>query len=79
MKELVIYGKEDCPQCDALLLRLNKTKLRYLKLGVHFTRKDLMDVKPPNVRTFPVSFIKENGTLTYIKNEDIDENMFKDI
>lgn len=72
MKELVIYGKPDCPQCDALLTRLNKTELTYLTLDVDFTREDLMDIKPPNVRTFPVSFIKENDTLTYIKNEDID-------
>lgn len=72
MKELVIYGKADCPQCDALLVRLNETELTYLTLGVHFTREDLMDIKPANVRTFPVSFIKENDMLTYIKNEDID-------
>ena len=72
MKELVIYGKTDCPQCDALLARLNETELTYLTLDVDFTREDLMDIKPLNVRTFPVSFIKENDILTYIKNEDID-------
>lgn len=72
MKELVIYGKTDCPQCDSLLSKLGTKKFKYLTLGADFTREDLMEVKPANVRTFPVSFIKDNDTLTYIKNEDID-------
>lgn len=72
MKELVIYGKTDCPQCDSLLNRLKNVPFKYLTLGIDFTREELMDIKPANVRTFPVSFIKENDTLTYIKNEDID-------
>lgn len=79
MKELVIYGKTDCPQCDSLLNRLKSVPFKYLTLGIDFTREELMDIKPTNVRTFPVSFIKENDTLTYIKNEDINENMFEDI
>ena len=75
MKELVIYGKTDCPQCDNLLNKLGDTHLTYLTLDVHFTREELMYIKPPNVRTFPVSFIKENDVLTYIKNEDIDTSI----
>ncbi len=71
MKKLVIYGKNDCPQCDALKLQLSNIDYTYLTLDVDFTREELVEIKPPQVRTFPVSFIKENDTLTYIKNEDI--------
>ena len=74
MKELVIYGKTDCPQCDSLLNRLGNDNYTYLTLGIDFTREELMNIKPSNVRTFPVSFIKENDILTYINNADISIN-----
>lgn len=81
MKELVIYSKTDCSQCEELMHRLDSTNVNYtyLTLGESYDREELMEIKPPSVRTFPVSFIKENDTLTYIKNEDINENMFEDI
>lgn len=74
MKELVIYGKTDCPQCDSLLNRLGNHSYTYLTLDLDFTREELMNIKPSNVRTFPVSFIKENDILAYINNADISIN-----
>ena len=74
MKELVIYGKADCSQCDSLLTRLGNDNYTYLTLDLDFTREELMNIKPSNVRTFPVSFIKENDILAYINNADISIN-----
>lgn len=76
-KELIIYGKSECPQCDTLLHKLNEFELdfTYLTLDLNYKREELMDIKPVSVRTFPVSFIKYNGDITYIKNDDIHEDI----
>ena len=73
MKELIIYGKTDCSQCIELKHTLDSKGLvyTYLILDEDFSRDELVKIKPANVRTFPVSFIKENDKLTYIKNTDI--------
>ena len=84
-KELVIYGKEDCPQCDSLKLRLTNDNIpfTYLVLNKDFSTKELMEIKPLDVRTFPVSFIKyehwhwKDVVLDYIKNADISINSLK--
>ena len=75
-KELIIYGKTDCSQCIELKHTLDSKGLdyTYLILDEDFSRDDLVKIKPANVRTFPVSFIKENDKLTYIKNADISIN-----
>ena len=44
MKELVIYGKTDCSQCDSLLTRLGNDNYTYLTLGIDFTREELMNI-----------------------------------
>lgn len=81
MKELVIYSKTDCSQCEELMNRLDSTNVNYtyLTLGESYDREELMEIKPANVRTFPVSFIKENNVLTYIKNEDISNNILSSL
>ena len=76
-KELVIYGKSDCAQCDSLKMRLTSEDIpyTYLLLNTDYGTKELMEIKPLDVRTFPVPFIKryEDGDyqFDYIKPEDI--------
>ena len=82
-KELVIYGKPGCPQCDSLKLRLDSEKIpyTYLVLNVDYGIKDLMEIKPVDVRTFPVSFVKyehwhwKTIEYDYIKNDEITINV----
>ena len=78
-KELIIYGKDNCPQCNTLKLRLAHDEIpyTYLNLNTDYGIKDLMEIKPIDVKSFPVSFIKETHwhwgtvTMTHINNEDI--------
>lgn len=76
MKKLVIYGKEDCGQCTALVNRLKSDDIpyTYLKLDEDYDMKDLMTIKPAAVRQFPMPFIvdEEDGTThRYIKPDDV--------
>ena len=70
---LVVYGKTDCSQCTELLelLANTATDVTYLTLDIDYTREELMNIKPANVRTFPVSFIFDGENYTYISNADI--------
>ena len=67
MIELIVYGKESCPQCVTaknLMDRFNDTtpsdyKCTYKKLDVDFTREELFAIFP-DAKTFPQ--ISVNGT-----------------
>ena len=67
MIEVIVYGKESCPQCVTaknLMDRFNDTtpsdyKCTYKKLDVDFTREELFAIFP-DAKTFPQ--ISVNGT-----------------
>lgn len=60
MIEVIVYGKESCPQCVTaknLMDRFNDTtpsdyKCTYKKLDVDFTREELFAIFP-DAKTFP--------------------------
>ena len=80
-KSLIIYGKPGCSQCDSLKFRLDSENIpyTYLMLNVDYGIKDLMEIKPDDVRTFPVSFIEnkvhDDIEMIYIKNDKIAINV----
>ena len=68
MIEVIVYGKESCPQCVTaknLMEKLDSAipieiKCTYKKLDVDFTREELFAIFP-DAKTFPQ--IKINGEL----------------
>lgn len=74
-QHVVVYGKEDCPKCNEVVTALENTKnpitFEYLKMGVDFTRDEIMEKKPPRVREFPVCFIGNDSNESYISNNDL--------
>lgn len=58
MKDIVIYGKPNCPFCDAAkrLLEQKQLPYTYKQLNVDFTREDIMALNP-NARTYPQIFV----------------------
>lgn len=75
MNKLVVYGKPDCSQCVELVQKLKADAIpyEYKTLGEDFTREDLVEIKPPQVRTFPVPFIvdEDDNIVRYIKPQDV--------
>lgn len=74
-QHVVVYGKEDCPKCTKIVDALKNTKepitFEYFKMGVDFTRDEIMEKKPPRVREFPVCFIGNLYGQGYISNDDL--------
>lgn len=54
---LTIYGKDACPNCDRAkaLLKSKGIDFEYLKLGVDYTRDELLS-KVPDARQVPIIF-----------------------
>lgn len=73
MKKLVIYGKDNCSQCDQLKAKLTSDDIpyTYLKLDVDYSMQDLMQIKPAAVRQFPMPFMVDSTTHRYIKPDDV--------
>ena len=62
MIEVIVYGKESCPQCVTaknLMEQIKTASCVYKKLGVDFTREELFAIFP-DAKTFPQ--ISVNGT-----------------
>jgi glutaredoxin 3 len=63
MIEVIVYGKESCPQCVTaknLMEQIKTASCVYKKLGVDFTKEELFAIFP-DAKTFPQ--IKINGEL----------------
>lgn len=61
----IIYGKDNCPFCEAAkaLLTLKGLEFSYLTLGKDFTREELLELAP-NARTFPQIWREDNEEFT---------------
>ena len=62
--EVVIYSKDNCPNCLKAKNRLDKFNPRILKLGKDISREDFFQ-KFPNARTFPQIIINNKHIQTY--------------
>lgn len=74
-QHVLVYGKENCPKCTEVINALENTKepitFEYLKMGKDFTRDEIMEIKPPHVREFPVCLFNDGYGKTYISNQDL--------
>lgn len=77
---VVIYGKDQCPKCTSLKQLLDNRGIpyTYLTLNVDYGTKDLMEIKPLDVKSFPVSFIVCNDESIYIENSEIVDTYFNE-
>tara|TARA_Y100000590_G_C15607264_1_gene972438 strand:- start:564 stop:803 length:240 start_codon:yes stop_codon:yes gene_type:complete len=62
--EVIIYSKDNCPNCLKAKNRLDKFNPRILKLGKDISREDFFQ-KFPNARTFPQIIINNKHIQTY--------------
>ena len=66
--EVIIYSKDNCPNCLKAKNRLDKFNPRILKLGKDISREDFFQ-KFPNARTFPQIIINNKHIETYSELE----------
>lgn len=54
----VIYGKQDCPQCDLAknLCKQKDVDFEYKQLDTDYTLDELIELSPQPVRSVPVIF-----------------------
>ena len=62
--EVIIYSRDNCPNCLKAKNRLDKFNPRILKLGKDISREDFFQ-KFPNARTFPQIIINNKHIQTY--------------
>lgn len=62
MKQLVVYTKDNCPNCDMLKARLKREEEEYIEvnIGKDITREEFL-AKYPTVRAVPHMVIEERG------------------
>lgn len=72
---ITIYSKEDCPNCQAAinLCEANSLTYRVFKLGVDYTKEDLVTLVP-GARTVPQIFegTEHIGDFTKFKQKFVD-------
>lgn len=82
MKEISIYSKKDCPNCDMLKQLLKKDNIPYKIVNI-FTPEAMTELAMNNVitRSDPVLQIdnKFYTTIELCVQDIIDQNMVKDI
>ena len=65
----IIYGKQDCPQCDLAknLCKQKNVKFEYKQLDTDYSIDELIELSPQPVRSVPVIF-EDNDYLGTVKN-----------
>lgn len=60
---IVIYGKDDCPNCvkAKLLCQMAGVPFEYLTLGKEYSAQDLHEKVGATVRSVPQIFVREDG------------------
>lgn len=73
---IVIYSKDSCPFCVKAkdLLQRNNKKFKELKLGVDFTREEILELFP-SAKTFPIITIDGEWIGGYAQLEEIFNNL----
>ena len=66
---IVIYGKEECSNCEKLKDILKNTKHKYLTYGVDFTTEDLKELYPDVIQYPVINYFGDVYTFTdFCKN-----------
>lgn len=54
----IIYGKQDCPQCDLAknMCKSKAVEFEYKQLDVDYSLEELIELSPQPVRAVPVIF-----------------------
>lgn len=62
MRTLVVYTKDNCPNCDVLKARLKREEEAYVEvnIGKDITREDFLALYP-NVRAVPHMVFEDRG------------------
>lgn len=62
MKQLVVYTKDSCPNCDMLKARLKREGEDYIEvnIGKDITREEFL-AKYPTVRAVPHMVVEDRG------------------
>ena len=65
----VIYGKQDCPQCDLAknLCKQKNVDFEYKQLDTDYSLDELIELSPQPVRSVPVIF-EDSNYLGAVKN-----------
>lgn len=65
----IIYGKQDCPQCDLAknLCKQKNVDFEYKQLDTDYSIDELMELSPQPVRSVPVIF-EDSNYLGTVKN-----------
>lgn len=70
--EVIIYGKDNCTDCNKskLLCQMQSIAFQYLSVGQDISVEELQAKVGQPVRSLPQTFIKRNGTLDYVGSYD---------
>ena len=65
----IIYGKQDCPQCDLAknLCKQRNVYFEYKQLDTDYSIDELIELSPQPVRSVPVIF-EDSNYLGAVKN-----------
>lgn len=65
----IIYGKQDCPQCDLAknLCKQKNVDFEYKQLDTDYSIDELIELSPQPVRSVPVIF-EDSNYLGAVKN-----------
>lgn len=65
----IIYGKQDCPQCDLAknLCKQKNVDFEYKQLDTDYSLDELIELSPQPVRSVPVIF-EDNDYIGAVKN-----------
>ena len=65
----IIYGKQDCPQCDLAknLCKQKNVDFEYKQLDTDYSIDELIELSPQTVRSVPVIF-EDSNYLGTVKN-----------
>lgn len=70
--EVIIYGKDNCPNCDKtkMLCQIKSLEFSYHKVGEDISAEELNGKVGQPVRTLPQIFMAQDNAVRYIGGYD---------
>ena len=70
--QVIIYGKDNCTECNKskLLCQMQSIRFQYLTLGQDISVEDLRTKVGQPVRSLPQTFIEREGAQAYVGDYD---------
>jgi glutaredoxin 1 len=70
--QIIIYGKDNCTECNKskLLCQMQSIRFQYLTLGQDISVEDLQAKVGQPVRSLPQTFIEREGSQAYVGGYD---------